>query len=148
MDVSHLSEKSFWNVIDLGCGNVVASHSNAYEICKNPRNLKDSQIKAIAKNGGIVGVCFYSNFLKKSGKANVLDVVNHIKYIKELAGIDYVGLGSDFDGMSIEKTANEVENIIDVNNIIKMLRRQGFYEDEIEKIMWKNWYRVFKNFID
>lgn len=146
-DVSHLSEKSFWDVISLGVENVVASHSNVYELCRSSRNLKDSQIKAVAKNGGVIGVCFYSDFLRESGKANVIDVVNHIKYIKDLVGIDSVGLGSDFDGMSVKKTANKVENIIAVNNIIKILRIQGFSEDEIEKIMWKNWYKVLKNAI-
>ncbi|MCR5145885.1 MAG: dipeptidase [Clostridia bacterium] len=147
VDVSHLSEKSFWNVINLKCKNVIASHSNVYEICRTPRNLKDSQIKAIAENSGVIGVCFYSDFLNERGKANVMDVVNHIKYIKELVGIDYVGLGSDFDGMSLKKTANQVENIIKVNNIIEILRIQGFSENEIEKIMWKNWYNFLKRAI-
>lgn len=145
IDVSHSSEKTFWDVISIAKRPVVASHSNVYEICKNPRNLKDSQIKAIAKTGGIIGICFYSDFLNSNSRANVKDIVEHIKYIKKIVGINYIGLGSDFDGMNSKKTAEGLENISKVNNIIKELEIQGFSCEEIVKIMWKNWYRLLKN---
>lgn len=147
IDVSHLSEKSFWDVISLGYGNIVASHSNVYELCKNSRNLKDEQIKAIAKSGGVIGICYYTDFLNNKRKANVSDIVEHIKYIKELVGIDYVGLGSDFDGMSLEKTADEVKSILAINNIKNTLRKHGISQEDIEKIMWKNWYNFLKKAI-
>ncbi len=145
IDVSHSSEKTFWDVISIAKRPVVASHSNVYEICNNPRNLKDSQIKAIAKTGGIIGICFYSDFLNSNSRANVKDIVEHIKYIKKIVGINYIGLGSDFDGMNSKKTAEGLENISKVNNIIKELEIQGFSCEEIVKIMWKNWYRLLKN---
>ena len=94
LDVSHLSEKSFWQVVNITNKPVVASHSNVYELCNNSRNLKDEQIKAIAKSGGIIGICYYSEFLNSSRKADVKDIVEHIKYIKNLVGIDYIGFGS------------------------------------------------------
>lgn len=144
LDISHSSEKSFWNAISNTSNSVVASHSNVYELCKNQRNLKDEQIKAIAKSGGIIGICFYSEFLNGNKMADVVDVVEHIKYIKKLVGINYVGLGSDFDGMSIDKTAKGVENIIEINNIIKELKRQCFSDEDIRKIMWNNWYNVLQ----
>ena len=142
LDISHSSEKSFWDAISSTSNLVVASHSNVYELCKNPRNLKDKQIIAIAKSGGIVGICYYSEFLNSTRKADVIDIVEHIKYIRNVVGIDYVGLGSDFDGMDINKTAKNVDNIIQIGNIIKELEKQGFNNNDIEKIMWKNWYNV------
>lgn len=139
IDVSHLSEKSFWDVINTTEKPVVATHSNVYEICNHPRNLKDNQIKEIAKRGGMIGICFYSDFLNSNKKADVKDIVEHIKYIKNLVGIDYIGLGSDFDGMNFEETASGIEDISKLNNIINELKLQCFSCEEIVKIMWKNW---------
>lgn len=144
VDVSHLSEKSFWDVISVSTKPVVATHSNVYELCKNSRNLKDEQIKAIAKSGGIIGICFYSDFLNSNRRADVKDVVEHIKYIKNLVGIDYIGLGSDFDGMSSEKTAKGVDNINMIDNITNELKLQGVSSKEIDKIMCNNWSKVLK----
>lgn len=144
VDVSHLSEKSFWDTMLISEKPVVATHSNVYELCNNSRNLKDEQIKAIAKLGGIIGVCYYSDFLNSRKKANLEDIVEHIKYIKKIVGIDYVGFGSDFDGMDLEKTADGVDNISKINNITKELKLQGFKNKEIEKIMWNNWLNVLK----
>lgn len=144
VDVSHLSEKSFWEVVSITNKPIIATHSNVYNLCKNPRNLKDEQIKAIAKSGGIIGICFYSDFLNNQKRANIKDIVKHIKYIKDLVGIDYIGFGSDFDGMNVEKTAEGVENINLINNITEELKRQCFSCEEIVKIMWNNWSNVLK----
>ena len=116
-------------------------------MCKNSRNLKDNQIKAIAKSGGIIGICYYSNFLNSKRPADVKDIVEHIKYIKNLVGIDHVGLGSDFDGMDISKTARNVDNISMIKNITKELKLQGFKCEEIVKIMWNNWSDILKKII-
>lgn len=142
LDVSHSSEKTFWNAISSKSGLVVASHSNVYELCKNARNLNDEQIIAIAKSGGIIGICYYSEFLNSTRKADVTDIVEHIKYIRNLVGINHVGLGSDFDGMDVKKTARGVEDIRKIVNIIKELKKQRFKDEEIEKVMWKNWYNI------
>ena len=147
VDVSHLSEKSFWDVINISSKPVVATHSNAFGICNNPRNLKDEQIKAIATTGGIIGVCYYTDFLNSNRKANVKDIVKHIKYIRDLVGIDYIGLGSDFDGMDYDKTAIGVENISKINNIVKELEKNNFSVEDIEKVMWKNWSVVLKKML-
>lgn len=147
VDVSHASEKSFWDVVSTSTSPIVATHSNVYEICNNPRNLKDDQIKAIAKSGGMIGICFYSDFLNSNKRANIKDIVKHIKYIKELVGIDYIGLGSDFDGMSIDKTASGVESISKIKNITEELKIQGFSCEEIVKIMWKNWWDLLKKIL-
>jgi membrane dipeptidase len=142
LDVSHVSEKSFWDAISNTSKPIVASHSNVYELCKNTRNLKDKQIVAIAKSGGIIGICYYSEFLNNSKRADLADIVEHIKYIRNLVGIDYVGLGSDFDGMDANKTASGVEDMSKIGNIIKELKKQSFTDEDIGKVMWKNWYNV------
>lgn len=152
IDVSHLSEKSFWDVTKISSSPIIATHSNAYEICNNPRNLKDEQIKAIAKSGGIIGICYYNEFLVKensdeNSKADITDIVRQIKYIKNLVGIQYIGLGSDFDGMDYDKTAKGVKNITKIKNIEKELFKEGFTIKEIEMIMWRNWGEILKKFI-
>ena len=143
IDVSHLSEKSFWDVINTTEKPVVATHSNAYKICNHCRNLKDEQIKEIAKRGGMIGICFYSDFLNSKKKADVKDIVKHIKYIKELVGINCIGFGSDFDGMSDEEVVSGVENIGKIDNIIEEMKLQGFSCEEIVKVMWRNWADFF-----
>ena len=148
IDISHSSENSFWDVINTSDKPVVASHSNVFELCNHPRNLTNEQIKAIAKSGGLIGICFYTDFLKKYKKADVKDIVEHIKYIKNLVGIDYIGLGSDFDGINFDKTATGVENISKLNNITKELKLQCFSDEEIVKIMWNNWLNLLKNIIN
>lgn len=147
VDVSHLSVKGFWNVIDISLKPVIATHSNVFEICNHPRNLKDNQIKAIAKSGGIIGICYYTEFLNSSKKANVEDIVKHIKYIKNIVGIDYVGLGSDFDGIDDDKVATGVENISKISSIVTELKKQKFSDGEIEKIMSTNWSNVLKKIL-
>lgn len=143
IDVSHLSEKSFWDVINTTEKPVVATHSNVYEICNHSRNLKDNQIKEIARRGGMIGICFYSDFLNSDKKADVKDVVKHIKYIKDLVGINCIGFGSDFDGMSHDETVIGVEDISKLNNIMEEMKFQGFSCEEIVKVMWKNWADFF-----
>jgi membrane dipeptidase len=147
LDVSHLSEKGFWDVVSITDKPIVASHSNVYELCNNVRNLKDNQIKAIAKSGGVIGVCYYSDFLNDKKKSSIEDIVNHIQYIKDLVGIDYIGLGSDFDGMSLSDIANGVEGISKICNLKTELEKHGFNSEEIEKIMWNNWSKVFKKIL-
>ena len=147
VDVSHLSEKSFWDVVSASDKPIVASHSCVYELCNCERNLKDDQIKAIARSGGVIGICFYSDFLNSNKRASVEDIVEHIKYIKNLVGINYIGLGSDFDGMSNQDTPKKVENISMIDNITKELKLQGLNNKEIEKIMWNNWSEVFKKIL-
>ena len=85
--------------------------------------------------------------MNSSRKADVKDIVEHIKYIKNLVGIDYIGFGSDFDGMSIDKTAVGVENISKINNITEELKKQCFSCDEIVKIMWNNWSNLLKRIL-
>lgn len=141
VDVSHASEKTFWDTAQISNAPIVASHSCVYNLCEHPRNLKDNQIKQIAKMNGIIGVVYSSGFLNKTEKADIQDIINHIKYIKKLVGIDYVGLGSDFDGLEENHILKRLEGLNDINNLIYELKKE-FNNNEIEKIMGENWLRV------
>lgn len=144
IDVSHLSEKSFYNVIDASKKPVMASHSSSYNICNHKRNLKDEQIKQISKNGGIIGLNIYPYFLENNkSKASIESAINHIKYIINVGGKDCIGIGSDFDG--IEETPIGLENNSKLFNLVVELEKSGFNTSLIEKIMWQNHYDFFKN---
>ena len=139
IDVSHLGEGTFWDVIETTTNPIIASHSNCYSLHPHYRNLTDEQIKAIANGGGIIDVNFHNGFL---GAATVDKVVDHIDYIKELVGVDYVGIGSDFDG-----GINPPVDLYDATQypeITRELVERGYTEEEIRKILGLNFIRVFK----
>ncbi len=145
IDVSHSSEKTFWDVIDNTKGIIVATHSNCYNLCDHPRNLKDEQIKAIAERNGIIGICLCNFFLKNKGTTNVEDLIRHIDYIINLVGEDYVGLGTDFDGVEEEYRLLDIKRLSDMKILEKALQEHGYKEETINKIMGENWLRVIKN---
>jgi len=150
VDVSHSSEKTFYDVLEISTKPVIASHSSVYSICPHYRNLKDDQIKALAKNGGVMGINFYPEFLVKDFKksdpqkrqqANVQKVVDHIDYVVNLVGDDFVALGSDFDGITI--TPQGLENVTKMPAITQELQKRGYSEKSIRKILGENVMRVF-----
>ncbi|KMK76719.1 diguanylate cyclase [Alkalihalobacillus pseudalcaliphilus] len=97
-DVSHLSEKGFWDVLEL-TDKVIASHSNAKKICPHPRNLSDEQIKAIVQKGGFIGIVLYPIFITGTNHATVHDLVRHLEHFCKLGASKHIGIGSDFDGI-------------------------------------------------
>lgn len=141
IDVSHLSEKGFWDVISLSRDPIIASHSNAAALCNHPRNLSDDQIKAIHDKGGIIGINFYPIFLSRN-KASIDDIIKHIEYIAGLTTIDVVGFGSDFDGIDMLPVGVEGPQSYPV--IIERLLRLNYKEEDIRKIMYKNYLRILK----
>ena len=146
IDVSHLSETGFWDVIKRSKTPIVASHSNCYALCSHLRNLKDEQIKALTDKDGVIGITFVPNFLtQEKRKTAVKDVVSHIDYLVEKAGIDYVGLGSDFDGTGGLPLG--LEGVNKIPNITAELLNRGYMEGEIEKILGGNFLRVFKKVV-
>ncbi len=141
IDVSHLSERGFWDVAECTAYPFVASHSCAKSLCGNIRNLTDEQICAIAGRNGCIGVNFYPEFLSDSGKCDISDIVRHIKYMLELGAEDSIGLGSDFDGVEcLPHGINGAENMKD---IISALSDDGISQRIIDKIAFGNFYRVF-----
>jgi len=147
IDVSHLLETGFWDVVKRSKTPIVASHSNCYALCPHLRNLKDEQIKALVDKGGVIGITFVPDFLtQEKRKTIVKDVVTHIDYLVEKAGIDCVGLGSDFDGT--DDLPLGLEGVDKIPNITKELLDRGYKEREIEKILGGNFLRVFKEVVE
>ncbi|PKM82104.1 MAG: peptidase [Firmicutes bacterium HGW-Firmicutes-13] len=140
IDVSHLSEAGFWEVMELSESPVIASHSNAAALCSHPRNLKDEQIKALADKGGLIGINFYPPFVG-SQKADIPFLLDHIDHMVNLVGIDYIGLGSDFDG--IKETLVGLEDVSKLPNLTHELITRGYNDKDIKKIYGEN----FLNFI-
>lgn len=98
VDLSHASEKSFWDALECSSKPILCSHSSSRALCDHTRNLTDDQMRALARSGGVAQVCLYSGFLKKDGNATVEDAVRHIMHMIDVMGVDHVGIGSDFDG--------------------------------------------------
>lgn len=145
IDVSHLSEKSFYDVMNITEKPVIASHSCAKSICDHRRNLSDDQIKLIAKNSGIIGVNFYREFLNKDGnKSDLVCLVKHIRHIYNIGGKECIGLGSDYDGMSNDKVVIGLEDNSKLVNLLDLLKRENFSDDEIDRIMWRNQFEFLR----
>ena len=160
VDISHVGEQTFWDAIQTTTKPVIASHSCVYNLCPVPRNLKDDQIKAIGKNGGVIHLNFYSGFIDSNynrGKTAFLQkhkqeveayrpdlsqLLNHLDYIVKMIGIDHVGLGSDFDG--IESAPRPLDDVTSFPLITKALTERGYSKKDIEKILGRNFIRVFK----
>lgn len=141
VDISHLNEKGFWDVIDISEKPIIASHSDCKALCQHKRNLTDEQIKAIARKNGVIGINFAPQFLRDDGKATIEDVLNHIDYISELVGTKYVGFGSDFDG--IDKTPDGLNDISCFSKLLDGLKNRGYTNEEINNICHRN----FENLI-
>lgn len=185
VDVSHISDKAFYDVLSISMVPVIASHSNARAICDHPRNLDDNMLKALRDNGGVVQVCLLSAYVKKQPPnperdaaqrevrekfnnfqglsdeemevareawrevnkrfpvelASVSDLVDHIDHIVNLIGVDYVGIGSDFDGGG---ALSDCFDVAELPNITRELLLRGYSENDIEKIWSGNFMRVFR----
>ncbi len=185
IDLSHVGEQTFWDAINTTTKPVIVSHSNAYALCPIFRNLKDDQIKAVAKNGGVIDLNFYSGFVdstfkKKEAKfvlahAQELDalkkqgmvqeyalsvladkyasevtsnrpplsaLMDHMDYIVKLAGIDHVGIGSDFDGITSQP--QDLDGVLDYPNLTKAMLERGYSKKDINKVLGGNLLRVLK----
>lgn len=141
IDVSHLSDQGFYDVAKLTKQPFVASHSNARTITGHSRNLTDDMIKILAQSGGITGINFCSPFLGSSSVGRIADMIEHIKYIRKIGGIDVIALGSDYDGIENEV---EIKDSSEMGKLAFELNKHGFNDDEIEKILYKNAIRVIK----
>lgn len=141
VDLSHAAESSFYQAIEASCMPIVCSHSSARALCDHPRNLTDDQLRALAASGGVVQTCLYDGFLRKEGGATIDDAVRHIVHMVQVAGIDHVGIGTDFDG------DGGIIGCADASEIINLTRRlvaEGFSETDIEKLWGTNFLRVMR----
>ena len=184
VDISHISDKSFFDVLKITNAPVIASHSSCRALCGSPRNLSDDMLLALKENGGVIQICMVGNFLKtpepnpeldsrlkelkdKYGDfealpdsikkivnkefkdilkkyekpATVKDLVDHIDHVVQVIGIDYVGIGTDFDGGG---GVDGCRSASDIKNITTELLRRGYSKSEIKKIWGGNLMRVFR----
>lgn len=188
VDVSHVSDKTFWDIINTSSKPIIATHSGCRAIADAPRNLDDEMIRAIAKGGGVVCVLFYPAFLepgwdqkkkkvdaeiaslvqkaseaesgsiahkkiardrvrrqeyaKRLPRTSVSRLVDHIDHIVKLVGVDYVGIGSDFDG--VQSTLSDLATVEDLPNLTRELLRRGYTEADVEKILGGNVLRMME----
>jgi membrane dipeptidase len=185
IDVSHISDKSFYDVIKLSDAPVIASHSSVRAICDHPRNMTDDMIKKLAAKGGVIQICLLGNYIREADTTSmnyikkqelkkkyngyqfssdaerdsawaeysrinkqyppklptIADAVDHIDHVVNLVGIDYVGIGSDFDGGG---GLADCKDVSDYPKITEELLCRGYTEEEIAKIWGGNFLRVFK----
>lgn len=146
VDVSHLNDQGFWDVVEVNKGPFIASHSNCRTLCEVSRNLTDDMIRALAERGGVMGMNFLPFFLVpredlSSGKrATVKSVVDHIDHIVDLVGPEHIGLGSDYDG--IPYPPDGLEDASKMPNLTLELVRRGYSDGDIENILGGNFLRV------
>lgn len=184
VDVSHISDEAFFDVIELTEQPVIASHSNARAVCDHPRNMTDEMLLALKENGGVAQLCVLSSYVKTMPEnpvrdsafaalrekyngfkdlddeqmqqareawyatdqqfpaelATVADLVDHVDHIVDLIGIDYVGIGTDFDGGG---ALSDCYDVSEIENITRELLRRGYSETDIQKIWSGNFLRVF-----
>ena len=145
IDVSHLSDAGFYDILNNTKKPFVASHSNARSLCNHRRNLTDDMIRKLADRGGVMGLNFYSCFLKdgltSNDDAKIDDMIAHIKHIKNIGGIECIGLGSDFDGIDCKV---EMEDASKMQILAEKIKKEGFTENEIECMFYKNVLNLFK----
>jgi len=133
LDLAHISKKAFFEALDLYSKPVMVSHANIYNLCPHKRNLDDSQLYALADNGGIIGISQVGDFIKES-KPTLNDMLDHFVYVAEKIGVEHLALGSDFDGDD-NLVINDVKNYKDLE---MHLSSRGFTKSEIEMILYRN----------
>jgi len=147
IDVAHLAPAGVRDVLELSEAPVIASHANAHALCPHRRNLTDEQLEAIAARGGVVGVTFVPGFVAENKQeASLGRLLDHIDHIAKVAGIDHVGLGSDFDGFTDRPMAG-LEDVTGLPNITAGLLERGYSPDEVKKLLGGNFLRVFREVV-
>jgi membrane dipeptidase len=143
VDVSHLNAAGFADVARLGAGPIVASHSACHALCQASRNLTDDQLRDIARSEGLVGIVFTPPFVRADGREDpdtpLTTIAAHVRHAIEVAGIEHVGLGSDFDGASMPA---QLPDAAALPRLLDCLRDAGLTAAEIEQVAWGNWRRV------
>lgn len=141
VDLSHASEKSFWDAIECSTKPIICSHSSSRKLCDHTRNLTDDQMRSLAKSGGVAQACLYSGFLKKDGNATVNDAVRHIMHMIDVMGVHHVGIGSDFDG------GGGIPGLEDASWFITLTERlmaEGMSDDDLSLVWGRNFLRVWR----
>lgn len=144
LDLSHISDRGFYDAINVEGIKLVASHSNSRTLCPHNRNLTDDEFKLLIKKGGVCGINFYPLFLTLTDTACVTDALNHIMHFLDLGGENNIGIGTDFDG--IEYTMRDISSCDKMYMLIDALISKNIHNDVINKILYVNFERIFEIF--
>ncbi|CAL4071919.1 unnamed protein product [Meganyctiphanes norvegica] len=143
VDISHVAQQTMHDVLDVTRAPVIASHSDTRALCDVPRNVPDDVLIRIAENGGVVMVNFLPYFLTGTNNATLFDVIDHINHIRNVAGVDHVGIGSDFDG--ITEAPEGLEDVSQYPNLFAELMLDPLWsDDDLKKLAGLNLVRAFK----
>lgn len=142
VDCAHLSDRGLADVLDISEKPIIISHANCNTLCSHPRNVSDERLRQLAKNGGLIGITFVPDFLSDK-VASIDDIVKHIYHVANLAGIEHVALGSDFDGF--DDLPDDIKGAESLSLLINRLETHGFNESDINKITHENHLRILKN---
>ena len=142
IDVSHASEKLFYDVANIAEKPFIATHSNSYSVCPHKRNLTDSQFSEIKSRGGIVGITFCSEFLNSNKKAGFDDVLKHVEHFWELGGENTLSIGSDFDGAEVPPELNSLEKVED---LYEYFLKKNYKESLVQKLFFENGYEFIRS---
>lgn len=145
VDLSHLNEKGFWDVVRHSDSPLVATHSNAHAICPHARNLTDDQLRAIAESDGMVGLNFAAAFLRSDGKmladVPLEQILRHLDHLISVLGEERVGLGSDYDGAVVPDILSDVTGL---PRLRQAMIEHGYGEALAKKLCHENWLRVLE----
>lgn len=143
VDVSHLGDKAFWDLMEIAKKPVIASHSNCRSLCTVSRNLSDEQIRAIAKTGGVIGLNFCADFLKENDDdiSHIEDMVRHLNHLKAVGGIEICAIGTDFDGIHSKV---EIQDASQMQKLANALKEDGWSENDIALAMGGNVFRLLE----
>ena len=144
VDVSHLGDGGFWDVVKYTEGPFVASHSNARAVCNHTRNLTDGMIRALADKGGVMGLNFCGDFLKPGSRGTLEEMIAHLKHIKNVGGAGVLGLGTDFDGID---NVPEVADASQMPLLARAMEQAGFTSAEIDGVFSGNVLRVYREIL-
>lgn len=142
-DLSHASDKLFYDTVNYSKKPIIATHSNSRTICNNNRNLTDDQFKIIRDMGGIVGINFCRDFLREDGNPDFSDIKNHVDYFLSLSGEKTLCIGSDFDGADMP---NKISGVESINSLYNYFLSNGYKKSLIDDIFFNNAYEFFKNY--
>jgi membrane dipeptidase len=143
IDVAHLSDPCFSDVLDGFTGPLISSHTGFRFFCRKPRNLDEHQLRALMERKGIVGIAVNPEMLSDNDQASVQDVFRHIDWVVQSYGPDHVALGSDFCGFDV--TCEGMEDISKFADLTRILDEHGYPESAIRSIMGENWYRFYNS---
>lgn len=147
LDVSHINEKSFWDIAKIVKEPIIASHSNSYTLCPHPRNLKDDQLAFIREIGGVVGLNAYPEFVQQEQPLwNMERLADHMDYMIEKMGIEHVALGFDFADYMDEEDAHlsDFYSARHIPKLLEIFRRRGYTQADLDKITHENILRVIR----